>query len=60
MNRFIRRSLDKYKPFFSLLKKATDFLWIEESEVALANLKKYFTTTLVLLNPIPGDESTLR
>ena len=39
LNRFISRSSNKCKPFFSLLKKATDFLWTEECEVALADLK---------------------
>ena len=56
LNRFISRSSDKCKPFFSLVKKATDFLWIEECEVALADLKKYLTTAPVLSNPEPGEE----
>ena len=56
LNRFISRSSDKCRPFFNLVKKATDFLWTEECEAALADLKKYLTTTPVLSNPVPGEE----
>lgn len=56
LNRFISRSTDKCKPFFSLLKKATDFLWTKECEIALANLKKYLTTSLVLSNLVLGEK----
>ena len=56
LNRFISRSSDKCKPFFNLVKKATDLLWTEECEVALADLKKYLTTAPVLSNPEPGEE----
>ncbi|GMP91390.1 hypothetical protein CsSME_00042113 [Camellia sinensis var. sinensis] len=56
LNRFISRSSDKYKPFFNLVKKATDFLWTEECKEALADLKKYLTTAPVLSNPEPGEE----
>ena len=56
LNRFISRSSDKCKPFFKLVKKATDFLWTEECEEALADLKKYLTTPPVLSNPEPGEE----
>lgn len=56
LNRFISKSSDKCKPFFSLLKKATDFLWTEEYEVALANLKQYLITAPVLSNPVPREE----
>ena len=57
--RFISRSSDKCKPLFSLVKKATDLLWTEECKVALADLKKYLTTALVLLNPELGEELCL-
>lgn len=56
LNRFISRSSDKCRPFFNLVKKATDFLWTEECEAALTDLKKYLTTTPVLSNPEPGKE----
>ncbi|GMP66301.1 hypothetical protein CsSME_00026713 [Camellia sinensis var. sinensis] len=59
LNRFISKSSDKYKPFFSLLNKAKDFLWTDECKVALAGLKKYLTTALVLSNPVPGEELLL-
>ena len=56
LNRFISRSSDNCRPFFNLVKKATDFLWTEECEAALTDLKKYLTTTPVLSNPEPGEE----
>ncbi|GMP26675.1 hypothetical protein CsSME_00003020 [Camellia sinensis var. sinensis] len=56
LNKFISRSSDKCRPFFNLVKKATDFLWTKECEAALADLKKYLTTTPVLSNPVPGEE----
>ena len=56
LNRFISRSLDKCRPFFNLVKKATDFLWTEECEAALADLKRYLTTAPVLSNPEHGEE----
>jgi len=56
LNGFISKSSDKCKPFFNLLKKATDFLWTEECEITLADLKKYLTTTPVLSNPVTGEE----
>ena len=56
LNRFISRSSDKCSPFFNLVKKATDFLWTEECEAALADLKKFLTTAPVLSNPEPGEE----
>ncbi|GMP50878.1 hypothetical protein CsSME_00017309 [Camellia sinensis var. sinensis] len=56
LNRFISRSSDKCRPFFNLVKRATDFLWTEECEAALTDLKKYLTTTPVLSNPKPGEK----
>ena len=56
LNRFISRSSDKCKPFFNLVKKTADFLWTEECEAALADLKKYLITAPVLLTPELGEE----
>ncbi|GMP82680.1 hypothetical protein CsSME_00036883 [Camellia sinensis var. sinensis] len=56
LNKFISRSSNKCKPFFSLVKKATDFLWTEEYEAALTDLKRYLTTAPVLSNLEPGEE----
>lgn len=56
LNRFITRSSDKCKPFFNLVKKATDFLWTEECKAALADLKKYLTIAPVLSNPEPRGQ----
>ncbi|XP_028078527.1 uncharacterized protein LOC114280367 [Camellia sinensis] len=43
-------------PFELKNARATDFLWTEECEFALTDLKKYLTTAQVLSNPIPGKE----
>ena len=56
LNRFISRSSDKCKPFFNLVKKTADFLWTEECEAALADLKRYMITAPVLSTPEPEEE----
>ena len=45
LNRFINRSTDKCKLFFQALnKKAADFRWNEECEVAFQELKRYLVS----------------
>lgn len=56
LNRFISQSSNKYKPFFQLPKKATNFLWTDACKVSLADLKRYLTTPLVLSNLVPREE----
>ena len=48
LNRFISRAIEKYMPFFKVLKKA--FQQTDEYEEALAKLKEYLTKP-PLLNP---------
>jgi hypothetical protein len=43
LNRFVSRSLDKFLPFFKVLKKA--FSWTEECERAFGELKTYLAPT---------------
>ena len=38
------------------MKKATDFLWTEECEATLADLKEYLTTAPILSTPESGEE----
>ena len=48
LNRFISKSLDKYRPFFKLLRKNVKFSWNDECELALQEFKKYLTPPLLL------------
>ena len=50
-NRFISSSADHCWPFFQLLHKWKDFLWTEECNIALEELKKYLAHPLVLSRP---------
>ena len=46
LNRFVSRALDKYLPFFKVLKKA--FQWTNECEEVLTKLKDYLTQPSLL------------
>ena len=49
LNRFITRSTDKCKPFFQDLKKrAADFCWNKECEIAFQGLKRYLVSPLTI------------
>ncbi|GMQ02271.1 hypothetical protein CsSME_00048578 [Camellia sinensis var. sinensis] len=54
LNRFISRSSDHYRPFFQALK--SKFLWDEECDWALAELKEYLSSTSLLVTPKPDEE----
>ena len=41
LNRFISRSADRCRPFFSLINKWKDFEWTEECAAAFQQLKDY-------------------
>ena len=43
LNRFISKSIERYKPFFQLLKKWNDYVWTLECEEAFQRLKEYLT-----------------
>ena len=43
LNRFISRSVDRYRPFFLLLHKWKGFEWTEECVVAFQQLKEYLS-----------------
>lgn len=44
LNKFISECSDMCKPFFKALKKSQVFLWDEECDKALANLKNYLSS----------------
>lgn len=45
LSRFISRCTKQCHNFFNILKKNTDFIWMEECEEALQQLKSYLSTT---------------
>jgi hypothetical protein len=52
LSRFIVRLGEKALPFYALMKKSDDkFKWIEEADIAFAQLKKVFSTPPVLVAP---------
>lgn len=54
LNRFISRSSDHCKPFFQSLK--SKFFWDEKCGRALADLKAYLSSTLLLETLKPSEE----
>ena len=55
MSRFISKSAEHALPFFKILKKAGPMEWILEAEAALQDLKKYLSSTLILVAPKPQE-----
>ncbi|KAL5583444.1 hypothetical protein UlMin_015886 [Ulmus minor] len=55
LSRFISRSSERCHNFFNILKKNTDFIWTEECEEALQELKSYLTSAPLLSKPQDGE-----
>lgn len=55
LNRFISKSVERYKPFFQLLKKWNDYVWTLECEEAFQRLKEYLTKAPILSRPESGE-----
>lgn len=55
LNRFICRSIDKFLPFYQLLRANKRFEWDDDCEKAFAELKQYLATPLVLAKPEEGE-----
>jgi hypothetical protein len=53
LNRFISWSIDKFLPFFKILRKA--FEWFEDYEQAFEQLKKYVVSLPLLSRATPGE-----
>ena len=51
MSRFISKSAERALPFFKILKKAGPMEWTPEAEAALQDLKKYLSSTPILVAP---------
>ena len=55
-NMFISKSSDKSYPFFKVLKKNKEFIWDQEYEDKLQQLKRYFVRTHLLAKQVKGEE----
>ena len=53
MSRFISMSAERGLPFFKILKKTGPMEWTPEAEAALQDLKKYLSSTPILVVPKP-------
>ena len=59
VSRFISRLGEKAMPLYKLLKKADKFVWTEEAEQALAELKRILSSAPVLAAPEPQEPMLL-
>src|SRR4051812_48689722 len=55
MSRFISKSAERALPFFKILKKVGPMEWTPEAEAALQDLKRYLSSTPVLVAPRPQE-----
>lgn len=55
LSRFISRSSERCRPFFTTLRKAKDFEWTAECEEALQQLKIYLASPPLLAKPQDGE-----
>ena len=55
MSRFISKSVERALPFFKILKETGPMEWTPEAEAALQDLKKYLSSTPVLVAPKPQE-----
>ena len=59
VSRFISRLGEKAMPLYKLLKKEDEFVWTEEAEQALAELKRILSSAPVLAAPEPQEPMLL-
>ncbi|KAJ9561688.1 hypothetical protein OSB04_006848 [Centaurea solstitialis] len=59
LTRFISRSSDKCHLFYNVLRKNQGFLWTDEHEKALQELKRYMTSPPLLTKPVEGESLQL-
>ena len=55
MSRFIPKSAERALPFYKILKKADPMEWTPEAEAALQDMKKYLSSTPILVVPKPQE-----
>ena len=51
LNRFISRSLDRFRPFYLLMNKWKGFEWTEECSLAFQQLKEYLSRPSIMSIP---------
>ena len=51
LNRFISRSLDRFRPFYLLMNKWKGFEWTEECSLAFQQLKEYLSRPSIMSSP---------
>ena len=56
LNQFISEFVDRYRPFYQLLKKWEGFQWSEACERAFQDLKEYLVRAPMLTAPEPGED----
>src|SRR3954469_6144190 len=56
LSRFISKSAERALPFFKILKKAGPMKWTSEAEAALQDLKRYLSSTPILVAPKPQEK----
>ena len=59
LSRFISKSVECAFPFFKVLKKAGPVKWTPEAEAALQDLKRYLSSTPILVVPKPQESLLL-
>ena len=59
MSRFISKSPERALPFFKILKKTGPMEWALEAEATLQDLKKYLSSTPILVAPKPQEPMLL-
>ena len=55
LSRFISKSAERALPFFKILKKAGPMKWTPEAEEELQDLKRYLSSTPILVAPKPQE-----
>ena len=55
LNKFISRSVDRYKPFFLLINKWKNFEWTKECAKAFRQLKDYLARPPIMSSPEPDE-----
>ena len=59
LSRFISKSAERALPFFKVLKKAGPVKWTPEAEAALQDLKRYLSSTAILVARKPQESLML-
>lgn len=55
LNRFISKEVEKSMHLFKALKMGNHFVWTDEADQSLQQLKKYLTSPPLLVQPEPKD-----